>query len=353
MEKNVYKQKVSERLRNAVEAKKFKQGKIIAMCLDEGLKINQSTLSKLLTSGEGLDIYRVSILCKVLDLNPAEVLSLDPDLDFVSVEDRDKKKAFVTDYSDDAFKGYRGDYKGYFYATENNDDTIHVGDFKFYPEDKTDRCLVSFSFKTGKYNTDNLPVTKRFSGTARLSTKFGAICCEMTAEDDTGDVSFIIFKYDSLANQQCICRLGMVVTICAGLKRLPVAHKLLICRQELSHEDQRFIEGQLKLNDDILLISESDYIDFTQNELLPDSFRPYITRQNTKDNDRFMAKASKQLYYSFVEDDITQIKSLSQSDKAKVINLLRKFSESRRCKKVGPKGEEFIFDYLEGREPKI
>ena len=37
-------------------------------------------------------------------------------------------------------------------------------------------------------------------------------------------------------------------------------------------------------------------------------------------------------------------------DKVKVINLLRKYSNAKRCKKVGPKSEDFVFGYLMDRK---
>ena len=60
--------------------------------------------------------------------------------------------------------------------------------------------------------------------------------------------------------------------------------------------------------------------------LLPDSFKQYVDPEN----DLFMIKASAQTFYSFREDAILDIKSLSSEDKVKVINLLRKYSSAKK-----------------------
>ena len=341
MDISEYNKLVGERIKTAMIIKGCTQGDLIEKCKELGLVISQPSLSRLLSSADRLDIYKVATICKVLDLRLDKALSFDSNEDIGLVRD----EAFITDATDDAFQGYLGDYKGYFYSTLN-DDVIHCGDFRFYRDSSTNRCMVSFCFSTGSNNGNNVPIRKEFLGTAKLSKNYGAICCELTAKDGKGDVSYIIFKYDFIANQQCVCKIGMVVTICAGFKRLPVAHKLLICSKELSEEDISIIGGQLKLNDDSILVSASDYRDFVECSLIPASFKPYIEH----DKDLFVSKAANLSFYSFREDDILDIKNLPREDKAKVINLLRKYSNSKRCKKVGPKSEAFIFDYLKGTD---
>lgn len=346
MNSSEYSQLVGKRLKEAILIKGWTQTELLEECNALGLSISQSAISRMLSGLDKLDLYKTTVVCKALGLQIQKLLSFDPDEDVMANQ---IDNAFITDPRNDKLQGYLGDYKGYFYSTINMDDTIHCGDFKLYPDESASKCLVSFRFSTGKTDANNNPVYKEYVGTAKLSDKFSAICCEMTDKDGKGDVSYIIIRYDYIFNQQCECKIGMVVTICAGLKRLPVAHKLLICRQKLSEKDLYFISGQLKLNDDTILISESDYFDFANDPNLPEAFKSYVTRNN-ENGDRFTLKAAKQTFYTFREDAILESKSLSRSDKAKVINLLRKYSDSKRCKKVGPKSEAFIFDYLSGKE---
>lgn len=337
MDNSEYNVLVGKRLKRALDSKEWTQEQLAEKCSQLGLELSQSSISRLLKGIDKFDAFKIATICKALELKLDEVLSFDPNLE-ANVR---KDDAFITDATNKKFQGYMGNYKGYFYSTENND-TIHCGDFKFYPDPSTNKCLVSFTFSTGKNDVYDKPIKKTFEGTAKLSDTLGAICCELSSKDNTGDVSYIIFKYDFIANQQCVCRIGMVVTICAGLKRLPVAQKLLICRQELTETDIDFIAGQLRLNDDVILISDSDYYDFKECPLLPESFKAYVNRGE----DLFALKAAKLSFYSFREDDVLESKTLSRRDKSKVINLLRKYSNSKRCKKVGPKSEAYIFNYL-------
>lgn len=344
MNTNEYYQLIGQRIKTALDAKKMTQAELRSKCMALDLDISQPSLSRLLSGADKLDVYRIAVICKVLDLQLNEVLSFDQKMN-ITVNNEQSDSPFITDANDRKWHGYIGKYYGYFYSTENND-TIHEGVFEFYGDPATNKCCVSFSFETGKTDVNDVQVCKRFEGTAKLSDTLGAICCEMTSKDGSGDVSYIIFKYHFITNQQCECKIGMVVTIGAGLKRLPVAHKFLICRQKLSESDKPFIAGQLKLNDDSLLVSESDYYDFIKDPALPISFKMYVE----EGKDLFLKKAANLIFYSFREDDVLDNKSLSHEDKVKVINLLRKYSNAKRCKKVGPKSEDFVFGYLMDRK---
>lgn len=346
MNANEYSLLISKRIKNAMEARNITQSDLKNRCKDFGLDLSQSSLSRMLSGVDKMDVYRVATICKALNLQLNELLSFGPE-ETVSLRVDNADSAFTYDASDRRFKSYMGDYYGYFYSTENTE-TIHEGVFKFFADPSTGNCCVSFTFETGKLDVNGNIIRKEYIGTAKLSDNFGAICCEMTSKDENGDVSYIIFKYHFIANQQCECIIGMVVTICAGLKRLPVSHKLLICRQKLSEADMPFIAGQLKLNDDMIIISESDYYDFIKDPLLPESFKTYVE----KDKDLFIKKAATLVFYSFREDDVLDNKSLSKEDKVRVINLLRLYSNSKRCKKVGPKGENYVFGYLMEKKKK-
>ncbi len=341
-----YNNLVIKRIKNAMDVRGMTQSELRSRCSDLGLELSQPSLSRMLSGADKLDVYKVATMCKALDLQPNDVLSFGSE-ETVTAKKELISSAFITDASDKKFKGYLGEYYGYFYSTENND-VIHDGIFRFFPDPSTNLCKVSFSFKTGQVSEEGTPISKEFIGTAKISDTLNAICCELTSQDDTGDVSYIIFKFNFIANQLCESKIGMVVTIGAGLKRLPVAHKILICRQKLSDSDRPFIAGQLKLNDDMIIISESDYYDFRNDPMIPEAFKTYVD----KNNDIFIKKAANLSFYSFREDDVLDNKSLSSEDKIKVINLLRKYSNSKRCKKIGPKGESYVFGYLMDKKKK-
>ena len=337
-----YNDLVAKRLNKARRSKNWSQDDLAEECKALGLEISQSTLSRVLKGTDKLDPYRLFILSQALELDYNELLSVVPTED---VKHKKKDAAFITDATSFKLRSYMGKYYGYFYSTENKNDNIHCGEFDFYTDELTKACRVSFRFETGQRDTNGEPISKVFDGTAKLSDTYNAICCQMESQDIPGDVSYIIFKYAFMANQPCMCRLGMVITIGAGLKRLPVAQKILICRQKLEESDNPFILGQLKLNDEFLYISEQEYEQFTQDPSLPDSFKKYLTQTG----DHFKSKATPMPFLIFREEDVTRLKKISREDKVKVVNLLRKYSNSKRCKKIGPKSEDLIFEYLNGK----
>ena len=337
MDRDKYNRLVADRIKKAFDQSQMSQDDLIEQCKLFGYSPKQCNISKLLNDQEKFDPYKLSIICKILDLNLDEVLSFDPD--DVNIAKHDV--GFVTDATDDRFKGFIGQSYGYFLSTEDKQ-TVHGGEFVFSVNQFTKRCNVTFSFKTGQKDANRRNVIKIFSGTARFSYKLAAICCELTAEDGSGDVSYIIFKHMFTNNQECMCRLGMVVTICAGEKRLPTSQRVLISRKKLTKADYPFIIGQLKLNDNTFIISESNYKKFKQDPNLPSSISASIHGKK----DILLSKAKRQVYYSFLEDDIS---NLNLEDADKIIALLRLYSESKLCKKIGQKGEKYTFSYIKSK----
>ena len=328
---------IRKRLNSAMEAKGWTQ-----RTLEKKSGISQSSISRILNGPDKPDLYKLIKICKALDLKTDEVFSIKQNPYDKAIK---KESVFVTDATHEYFQGYLGEYYAYFYSTKNKG-KIHNGIFNIYKDHSSNRCMVSFNFKTGKNDPiTKKPVEKSFIGIAKISMNLRALCCEMVDQDNSGDVSYIIFDHDYMLNQQCACRLGMVVTICAGLKRLPVAHKLLICRHKLKREELYYIDGQLKLNDDTIHVSEDDYNRFKEDEKLPDSIRCLVDGNK----DLLVTNPEKKLFYTILEDDIGKREDLPEEDKAKAISLLRKYSNSKRCKKIGPKSDEFVFEILNGK----
>lgn len=89
-------------------------------------------------------------------------------------------------------------------------------------------------------------------------------------------------------------------------------------------------------------ISADKYEEFLNDPSFPDSCRHYVD----PDNDRLKKRAEEQRFYVFTESGI---KSLFKKDAPLILNLLRNYSDSKTCKKVGPKGEEYVIKYLDSK----
>lgn len=339
---------VCNRLENARKLKGISEKE-----LGVAIERKQPSVSRLIKSGEGLNLHMLFKICKVLDLDVAEVFEEKPKksekLNVIGTENTKKKdeEPIITDASSVRFDGYLGDYKGYFFSTVSSEEILHNGDFKIYKQRATNKCIAKFTFdtmeideKTGKH------IMKTYKGPVKLSQRLGAISCELTAQGKSGDVSYIIFEHKDKISRKCESALGMAVTICAGGNRHPVAQRFLICRQELSDDDLLYIKGQLKLNEKRILISEQDYKAFIADKNLPESFDCF----DKQGNDLLKASAKTQEYYQFSEADIASVTSLSGADLAKTISLLREYSYSRPSTKVGKECGDYIFDYLKEKK---
>ncbi len=343
-EEQVFIDSVCSRLRDARESIGITETQ-----LGEAIGRKQGTVSRIF-KGEGLNLKILFKLCKELNVDITEILTGNPKKVVTEAKGNNEKKSeesIITDATSVRFTGYLGKYYGYFFSTEDSNEKIHDGCFTISRQSKTNKCIASFTFetgvineKTGKYNV------KKYKGPVKLSQRLGAISCELTAQDKSGDVSYIIFEHEDKINQSCESALGMAVTICAGGSRHPVAQRFLICRQELSDDDLYYISGQLKLNEKKILISEKEYKEFIKDNKLPDSF----DNRDEQGEDILLKNTKPQKYYQFTEGDIAKVASMSDVDLAKTISLLRKHSSSRPSTKVGKDCGDYIFKYLKDKK---
>lgn len=340
MQKAEYYRLVGKRLSEAMEQLGLNQQQVLLRCSEQGYALSQSALSKML-SGASVQTLQLVQVCKVLSLNPAEVLSLDPDT-HIQVERQTQAKQIITDARNSVFRGYKGSYSAYFYTTKN-EDYIHAGTFRLQEDPATHQCVVDFTFKTSEKDEDGKDIEKHYSGPASYSMSMQAIYCEICSED-IGEKCYLVFHYDFLAYQKLECRLVTVITVSCGVKRLPTMHKLLLSRRALELDDLEYLCGQLKLNSSEILMSENAYREFLRDPKLPEKFFEYFGDRQTH-AEGFLSSVAKMPYISFNESLISD-SFLPPLDKIKIICLLRKYSAAPRYNKISGKADEIIYNYL-------
>lgn len=345
MQKSEYNQLIGNRLSKAMKKLQINQQQLLLKCIDRGYQISQSALSKLL-SGSSIQLLHLSQICQILELDMAEVLSLDSTTEINIPDEKVKNsESLISDIRNKAFRGYKGNYKIYFYTTKN-EDFIHTGDFRMEEDPLTHQCIVDIRFKTGEKDEDNHEIEKHYTGPAYYSVSMQTIYCEVTSKE-IGEKCYLLFHYDFLAYQKLECRLATAITVSCGTRRLPTMHRILLTRTELSSDDLYFLCGQLKLNSSEILISENAYMEFIRDEKLPPKFYQYFGDKETY-AERFISSVAKISYFSFNESLISD-SFLPTLDKVKIICLLRKYSSSPRYNKISDKSEEIIYKFLQMR----
>lgn len=342
MDKYEYMQLVGKRLSDVVEKLGISQRKLLAQCGERDYNISQSSLSKML-SGTSFQTLSVMQVCDVLDIDPAEVLSLNPSTNVhIKKVDSIDLPRIITDARNKVFRGYLGVYCIYFYTTKN-EDYIHQGTFKLSESPTTHECIVNFDFKTGQKNEKGEDIEKHYVGKAYYSVSMQTIYCSIESEE-IGELSYLLFRYDFLTYQSLECRLAVAITVCSGTHRLPTMHRFLLTRKALSKTSLDYLCGQLKLNSSEILISENAYRSFLKDPNIPQSFFQYFGDAD-KNAERFVSSVAKVDYYTFNESLISD-SFLSPLDKSKIICLLRKYSASSRYNKISDKAEELIYKFL-------
>ena len=167
-EKSSYNALVGGRLQNVISTMQLSQRQVLNKCEEKGYNISQSAMSKLL-SGSSVHPLQVAQLCDVLDLNVAEVMSLNQDEEIhIKADSGSASSQLITDARNPAFRPYLGDFHAYFYTTKN-EEIIHHGNISFNEDPKTHQCLADFKFKTGEKDIEGKDIQKHYTGTVTCS----------------------------------------------------------------------------------------------------------------------------------------------------------------------------------------
>lgn len=353
--KKAYYQLIANRIRYVMEKLDIKQTDLLAIAANKGFSLKQSTLSKMLSSDcANMALTNIVDIANSLDLNLNELLSYDDTIKITIPEKRtlNTLNESLLIYRADSIqmRAYINSFYTYFFPTKSSDHRILKGNLRFYPSSDNSKCLAQFSFKTGKYDENNLPIEKKYDGELILSPTMSVAYCILKNEK-IGEISFLLFKYIPIIYEKLICRVALVLTSSAGDHRMPTVHRMIFTEKELDDTSIRLLQGQLYLNESEILISDMGLEKFMSDPLLDESFRNYFSRSNS---DTKFAGLSPVAYYRFDESVIRE-SFLEPKVKMDAINLIRQYSASPKYNKIGNKSDEIIYNFLtqlqEGNTP--
>lgn len=341
---------VARRLKQVLNDNGLTESDVVRRCKDNGFKISQAAVSKILSLKRNPN-YSITLIncvqiCKALNV-PVEAI-LDHTREGTSLFDAvkiaqggsTKRLPLVYNTDEDEFKGYAGLYHTYFFPTISAEEGLLHGWLTFEPSSSGEYCAAHFKLNTGKKNIgqkngDDTTIYKLYEGELVISVRMNACYCYLT-NHDIGEICFLIFHHMYLNNEELSCRLATAATVSAGDNRRPTMHRILLSRRELSKEELSVVKSQLLMNTTDILISARCYDELCTQELLPMEMRPPSP---------FVNMLPKEEYYSISEAHIRAL-HISREEKVKALCALRGKSTSPKYNKIGSKCDELIFEYL-------
>jgi len=330
---------VGTRIYEIMKKRNLTQNDVVALCKQAGAPISQGTISNIKKGGTS--ISSIANICKGLDINISEILpKIEGKNDNNTIINRQDEKKTITKVdlsSDIAYRGYLGDYHVYFFSTISNKCNLLHGTLKIFQSEEENICKVTMKLYTGDkkiVNGKTEEVVKEYEGEFIISLPMQSGYC-ILRNSLIDEQCFFVFHHWHILNNELQCRMAVAATASAGGNRRPTIHRLYMSRNELSVENQKYIRGQLRLNNSEILISKASYAKLLEEENIPKEFKII-----------FEEEAKLEPYYSVTESKLINCDIL-EKDFAQAISLLRDYSTASKYNKVSMKTDEFIFDYYQ------
>lgn len=241
------------RIREVLEKRGITQVELLRNCQKLGYHISQPEISKLYGGKIHLTLYQLAAFSEVLGI-PTDCL-LDEEAVFrrLNVSER----GFIVRPSDEAFRGYLGTYFTIFHSTSMQEDKILRGEMEFSASGSGDICEARFHLDTGEKNLDGKPVLKNYQGQLLISGRMNVAYC-LLMNEEIGEISLIEFRHRNFFVRQAEARLGLVITVSAGDKKVPVTQRIFLSRKQIPESKIEAFVPFLKLEPQDFLVRKDE-----------------------------------------------------------------------------------------------
>ena len=332
-------EKISARLRYAIDNLDYTQSDVITMCEKRGYTLSRSALSKMLSekSPSGFTLTNITIIAEILELDLNQLLSTSEDK---KIDLRvSKSETFISSYDNDLLKNYIGNYHLMMYPTISDETEPITGLLSISKSKKKTDLSVYIKISVPRDFTQNSNIQKEYWGPIRLSTKMRALYI-VASNESIGEDVFIILPFFVLEYEQMYSRIGLALVNCAGVNRIPTAQRILVTKKKITEIQKKYVYGHLLLNRADIRISIDKFNEMICDEDLPSSFKSIFV-----DDNKELKGAIKTTYYHISESTIRGTE-MNRSDRIKSISLLRYYSDSKRYTKVSNKANEILYRLL-------
>jgi len=217
-------------------------------------KVNYDILSERVTNnGYSIDKGNLQMYINQRDINInlgyalAKSFGVPLDLLFDNETPESYLNGFDYNFRAKRYTKYHGDYFAYFCPTK--DSKQHLADESTFSID-SDTGTVKLHI-----GANEIGGGKIFKGNMLISETTRTLF--ITLRSEIGEIVQVIMNDQELHTQNFEFCIGIAISVSAGdLKRIPVAHRFVICKQKLSDEGRVFVSSHLNMNNKFIQIKE-------------------------------------------------------------------------------------------------
>lgn len=263
------------------------QNKLAATLKENGLNIQQSTISKYVNGEIPIPLSVIILLCRHYKWRIEDFASEDftPNLSGISTDPQEIRslsdkdavlliphlgEKFISDAKDKHFRGYLQKYHCYFYPTISREERIIHAELTLREDaDSAHICIANLTIKNTQVFNQNA-IVKEYSGCAVISDAVDGMYILLSSPSE-GEICMINLRHFFIRHQNLDCRMAMAITNSAGQSHAPTVHRMLLSRCEIRPEHLEELKPVLLLNNNHILISKEDMEKLSQahQEYLP------------------------------------------------------------------------------------
>lgn len=304
-------------------------------------RITQSTISKVINCKSSVSAYNLLIIAHALDVSIEHLLTSHPEQNetaatFKEIIMNNDNRRLVTNVNDEAFKGYLGDFHLFFYATSGTGTDILHGYINFSKNEADDTCNAYLKLPIGTtkiVNDKECPIFKVYEGNLSISIKTDSGYCYLYCRE-IGEICFLIFHHWYLFNNDIKCLMCSAVTTSSGSNRRPTMHRACLTRNDIDSGLIPYLKGQLLLNDNNIILSES-----VLEQILMDENIPLVFKER-------LQKAVQKEKYCLIAENLLFDNTIPENDRIKYISQLRSLSIAPKYNKISKRADEALFSLL-------
>ena len=249
------------------------------------------------------------------------------------------------------FNQYIGEYCCLFYSTDSSDPKTVDAKLNLSPKQVNgiDICFAQLTIiNKGKQ-------IKSYEGQFFINTHYNTWYCILIGKEKQ-EVCTLISSHINANIKNNLLNIALVLTTSAGSNKRPTMHRMIISRDRFTTEKKSMIVSQLKLNSDVISISEKNLTllkEYAEEKINCLKNKKAISRYKSLINcvDYILNHADKQLYYSFPESLVYDNEALfpKGENRAFVISSLRKDDVNRYNNKTSGTVQEICIDIMYGK----
>lgn len=333
--------RIAENVRYLFDKKGKTQNNFVKYCREKyGYSITQGNLSKRLNGEVNFGLMLLAYVCEYLDISMEKVCfeNLNP-AGAILEETHVKNKMWETFKVDkEDLDKYYGDYYCYFFPTIKEEKGIIEGTLKLNKSELEPYGRVAMSLKIPSgQGEEKKQLTKQYEGILLLSSKLSVLYC-MVTNTELGECNFLTFRFNRGLN--FVKNQGGLATVCtvsAGKWKVPVVHRMLICRKKPNKETLERLIPSLYLNRSDIIIEKKKLMDVMNECQLDESARKWIIN-NIEEKD-----------FCIISEAILRgIKKKGEigCTEWELISKVRGKAYNAKYNKISPKADEQVIELL-------